>query len=100
MYLGFEFDFKKSVTNLEKHGISLQDAMLLWTVRHTVTDARQEMGEMRFMVIGQLEGKSYTCVFTIRNKMIRIISARRSRIYEEKIYYEKFKTEADHGGRI
>ncbi len=97
MYIGFEFDFKKSITNLDKHGISLYKAMLLWTVRHTITDARHEMGEVRFMMIGQLEDKSYTCIFTIRNKMIRLISARRSRIHEEKIYYEKFKTSENNG---
>ena len=90
--IGFEFDLNKSQSNEEKHGITLLEAALLWTVSHHIANAN-EASEIRQMIIGKLFDRFYTCIFTIRGKRIRLISARRSRIYEEKAYYEKFKTQ-------
>lgn len=81
----FEYDPIKSELNRQKHGISLEEAKALWTVPGTETKARAEE-ETRFMRIGRLGGKLYSCIYTVRGDTIRLISARRSRIREVKIY--------------
>lgn len=86
----FEFDPKKSKTNKEKHGLSLQDAQVLWNVPHVQLEARTT-DEPRFMLIGEIKGKCYSCIYTTRGQKIRLISARRSRTSEEKIYHEHIK---------
>jgi uncharacterized protein len=42
--------------------------------------------EPRFLVIGQIEGKHWSAVITYRLENVRIISVRRSRIEEVKLY--------------
>lgn len=88
----FEYDPEKSKINLKKHGITLEDAKQLWFVPSVVVEARmaEERRWMRIghIKVGQIEGKFYSCVFTMRKEAIRLISARRSRPNEEKLYYE------------
>ena len=86
----FEYDAHKSASNKSKHGISFEAVKVLWAVPAVEIQART-MDELRFMLIGQINGKCYSCIYTIRNKVIRIISARRSRDSEEKIYHEYVK---------
>src|SRR3990167_10944310 len=75
----FEYDARKSVANKEKHGIDFEEAKKLWTVPHTILLTGWVM-EQRFMLIGKIVDKFYTCIFTIRhNNVIRLISVRRSR---------------------
>lgn len=50
--------------------------------------AAKTIDEPRFMIIGQLNEKLYSCIYTIRAEVIRLISARRSRKTEEEIYYD------------
>jgi len=87
----FEYDHEKSLANHAKHGISLEEAKLLWSVPVVEIEART-VDESRFMVIGKIKGKFYSCVFTKRADVIRLISARRSRKSEEKVYYDCVKT--------
>ncbi len=70
----FEYDKNKSIINKEKHGISLEEA--------------KTIDEPRFMIIGKINGKFYSCIYTMRKEVIRLISARRSRKSEEEIYHE------------
>ena len=81
----FEFDAEKSRKNQEKHGIDFEQAKSLWQGPSVEFAARQEY-ENRFAMIGPLEGKLYTCIFTLRAGRIRIISCRRSRENEVKLY--------------
>ena len=92
----FEYDPQKSRLNLEKHGISLAQAAQLWTVSAVEVEART-LDEPRFIMIGRLEGKLYSCIFTKRGDVIRLISARRSREKEEKIYHEHTQQEKTKG---
>jgi len=87
----FAYDKNKSETNKIKHGISLEDAKELWLVPAVEIEAKT-VDEPRFMIIGKLNGKFYSCVYTLRNDVIRLISARRSRKTEEEIYYENIET--------
>lgn len=83
----FEFDNNKSHTNKMKHGISLKAAKSLWSVPGIEIEARTQ-DEPRYMFIGKIKGKCYSCIFTKRGDVTRLISARRSRPSEEGIYYD------------
>ena len=50
----FEYDPGKSESNLEKHGISLEQATQLWSVP-SVEIAARNFDEDRFMIIGKEE---------------------------------------------
>ena len=87
----FEYDVNKSVLNKEKHGITFEDAKLLWDSVSVVVKV-QSGPETRYILIGILKNKFYTCVFTKRPPNIRIISCRRSRKSEEALFREKVKS--------
>jgi uncharacterized DUF497 family protein len=69
----FEYDLKKSQMNYEKHGISFEDVRILWLVAGVEIAAKTE-GEPRFLRIGKIGGKFFSCVFTMREDHIRLIS--------------------------
>lgn len=82
----FEFDPAKSALNKEKHGIDFVEAQALWLdVRRAEFDA-QWLPEQRFGMIAQFGGKLWTAIFTLRGEVVRIISVRRSRPVEVRIY--------------
>jgi uncharacterized protein len=86
----FEYDKVKSALNKEKHGIDFEKAQYLWDDDFVIFKAKTS-DEQRFMIIGKIKNKTYSCIFTLRNNSIRIISCRRSRENEERGYYEKLK---------
>lgn len=86
----FTYDKNKSEKNKLKHGISLEEAKALWFVLSIELEARTA-DEPRYMLIGKMNGKFYSCIYTIREGFIRLISARRSRKTEEEIYHDKIK---------
>ncbi len=83
--MNFEFDEAKSETNLKKHGIDFVQAQELWKGPYVEFAAKQEY-ENRFAIIGKIKGKPYTCIYTLRDSKIRIISCRRAREQEIKLY--------------
>ncbi len=93
----FEYDQEKSRSNMIKHGISFEDAKQIWTADHADMDTRTSI-EVRRMVVGLIFGKVHTCVYTDRNGKIRIISARRSRIGEERAYRERIEKKEENNG--
>ncbi len=83
----FEFDPKKSVSNYKKHGIDFHEAQKLWDDPDFIeVPVKDIFDEPRFLVIGKIIEKHWSGVITYRNEKIRIISVRRSRIEEVKIY--------------
>jgi len=89
--MNFEYDLNKSMINYEKHGVSLKEASVLW-FGPNVTVAARTMDEIRYLIIGKINGKFYSCVYTKRGvDTVRLISARRSRKSEETIYYDNIK---------
>lgn len=82
----FEYDQKKSKTNKEKHGIDFFEAQLLWENPDIIEIPAKLINEPRYLVIGMLNNKHWSGIITYRNENIRIISIRRSRIEEVKIY--------------
>ena len=86
----FKYDKVKSALNKEKHGIDFEKAQYLWDDDFVLFKAKTS-DEQRFMIIGKIKNKTYSCIFTLRNNSIRIISCRRSRENEKRGYYEKLK---------
>jgi uncharacterized DUF497 family protein len=85
----FEFDLQKSVANREKHGISgisFDDAQVLWQDSMRIEIPARTEDEPRWLVIGQIDGKHWSAVVTYREERVRIISVRRSRNEEVRIY--------------
>jgi uncharacterized DUF497 family protein len=82
----FEFDEQKSKANLKKHGINFVDAQTLWEDPGLVEIPAKTSDELRFLIIGLIEGKHWSAVVTPRDDHIRIISVRRSRVEEVNIY--------------
>ena len=90
----FEYYPLKSVFNLRKHGLSFEEAKNLWFVQNVFLELKHEK-EKRLMLIGLLNDKCYSCVFTLRESRVRIISVRRSRKNEEELYHEKRQEKKD-----
>jgi uncharacterized DUF497 family protein len=81
----FEFDINKSNSNKLKHGIDFIEIQKIFIDTNTIIPAKIKDGEIRYIIIGLLDEKCWSCVFTIRNDIIRIISARRCRKKEKEL---------------
>jgi uncharacterized DUF497 family protein len=84
--MDFEYDPTKSLANLHKHGIDFEQAQELWQDSNLVEVQARTADEPRFMVIGMLDDKHWSAVITYRGHAIRLISVRRSRDEEVKLY--------------
>ena len=82
----FEYDERKSQSNLKKHGIDFDEAQALWNDPYLIEIPARIMDEERLLVIGKIREKHWSAVVTPRDGNIRIISVRRSRIEEVAIY--------------
>ena len=84
----FEYNPDKSRSNKEKHGVDFEEAKAIWLSENVIIPAITK-GEKRFMIIGRIGQDSYSCIFTLRKKRMRIISCRKARDKEREIYHEK-----------
>ena len=73
----FEFDPRKSETNMAKHGIDFAEAQALWRSKHVLLGAKDAL-EKRYMVIGTIGQEYWSAIITYRGARIRIISVRKS----------------------
>lgn len=88
----FEYDKLKSISNRKKHGIDFEEAQELWN--GTVADLLSKFKEEpRRLIIGQLNAKFWTAIITERGDSIRIISLRRARDEERRLYEEITKNQ-------
>ena len=81
----FEFDENKSQSNLVKHGIDFIRAQELWDDPNLVTVQSKTVDGPRFLAVGKI-GERFWSAVTIRNRNIRIISVRRARKSEVRLY--------------
>ncbi len=82
----FEFDPDKSKSNLEKHGIDFIRAQRLWDDPDLIEIQATTKDELRFLLVASLAGKYWSAIITYRKENIRIISVRRARKAEVKLY--------------
>lgn len=93
----FEWDEAKNRLNLEKHGISFQEASLIFAgpVLSRVDD-RVDYGEVRTVSIGSIAGVVVVVVVhTSRDTQTRIISARLANRRERRLYDEHLRQAAE-----
>ena len=83
------FDPAKDAANREKHKLPLAFGDRIFDdENHLVLPSiRETDGESRFKVVGEVDGKLFTGVFTWRNDLPRFISVRRSNKGEERAYH-------------
>ena len=85
----FTWDAGKSEANLRDRGFDFAFASLIFEgITIAVEDRRQDYGEKRMVAIGLADGIHLTVVYTDRQVVQRIISARRSNRRERQIYAE------------
>jgi uncharacterized DUF497 family protein len=91
----FDWDPNKAASNLRKHGVSFQTAVLVFADPNAlVMQNRVEKGEERWQAIGVVEGLFMLVVaHTVRERdgieVIRIISTRRANRREKRRYEEE-----------
>ena len=77
----FEWDPRKAMANLRKHGVSFDEAMTVFADDESITipDPDHSEGEERFLVVGSSSrGRILVVSHAERGENIRIISARRA----------------------
>ena len=82
----FDYDPVKSQINQSKHGIDFEKAKMLWKDSYRVEITAKSTDEDRFMIIGKIDAKHWSAIVTYRESVVRIISVRRSRNNEVKLY--------------
>ncbi|MEQ1705287.1 MAG: BrnT family toxin [Rickettsiales bacterium] len=88
--LEFEWDETKNIANQKKHGISFEDAEMVFDMPHYFAESNY-VGEKRYVAIGVVKNSLVAVVFTYRNAIIRIISVRKARKNEKNNYQETFE---------
>jgi uncharacterized protein len=84
--MGFEYDPDKSAEKKRKHGIDFEEAQRLWADAALVEIPARTTDELRWLLVGRIDGKHWSAVTTRRGDNIRLISVRRSRDEEMAIY--------------
>jgi hypothetical protein len=82
----FQWDDRKSQSNLKKHGIDFAQASELWDDPNRVEIQAPHPLENRHVLIGRIGKKLWTAIFTLRDDEVRIISVRRARKKETGLY--------------
>ena len=89
--MNFEWDLRKAALNLDKHGVSFNDAATVFEddLSTTFPDPDHSIREERFVIIGVSgRGDILVVTHTERGDTVRIISARHTTRRERKFYEE------------
>lgn len=87
----FEWDTKKAERNRLKHGVTFDEAQLVFDDPYAIPfeDSEHSTEEERFRMIGMAATGLLVVTFTYRYDYIRIISAREASPYMRRIYAGK-----------
>lgn len=88
----FSWDPKKAASNLNKHGISFEEAVGVFgdPLSDTFPDPDHSVEEYRFVIIGSSEsGKILVVAHTDDGELVRLISAREVTHGERESYEER-----------
>lgn len=89
MGLVFEWDAEKGMGNLEKHGVSFEEAASAFAdpLSSTIADPEHSVGEERWILLGlSFTGRLVVVAHTERRDTIRLISARLATRSERRQY--------------
>ena len=88
----FEWDDKKEEANIRKHWIDFSTAALVFNDENRLDlyDEIHSESEDRYITIGMVGGIAYVVfvVYTEREDIIRLISARKATRLERSLYYD------------
>lgn len=90
--LNFEWDEDKAASNLAKHGVYFERAILVFdNERIERVDDREDYGEERIIALGRVGLEVFRVVYTMRgDNAVRMISAQKASKHEREIYYRQF----------
>lgn len=88
----FEYDLSESPSNKKKHGIDFEEAKTLWEDEDRIQFPAKSDTEERHVILAKKDDKIWAAFFTMRGYVTRIISVRRARENEERIYYDSQTT--------
>ena len=89
MVTKFSWDETKRKSNIGKHDIDFADAVEIFTADHLILPARSDI-EARWIAVGALSDQIIAVIFTLREDVIRIISARKARTDERERYQDLY----------
>lgn len=86
--MDFEWDEAKSEVCFRERGFDFAYAAqaFLDPDRMIQADTRYSYGEDRFRLIGKIDGRLFVVVYTLRQGVMRIISARKANLREHRHY--------------
>jgi uncharacterized DUF497 family protein len=85
----FEWDERKRLGNLRKHGLDFRDCAALFTGPHiALPDERYEYRECRFIALGLLTGRVVAVAYAETEQTVRIISMRKANRSEQTSYFQ------------
>jgi uncharacterized DUF497 family protein len=84
----FEWDASKAARNERKHGVLFDYGVRVFLDpgRLDFNDTRRDYKEERRVVFGQIDEQLFVVVYTLRGKILRIISARKANSRERRQY--------------
>lgn len=85
----FDWDDNKNRSNQGKHKISFEDAIDIFNDEDRIHYKSERNGEQRFKTIGKAFQAIIVVIYTTRELVVRIISARRARKEERRAYLTK-----------
>ena len=87
----FEWDPEKAIANFEKHGVGFDEAAIAFFDPKAVElfDDLNSDDEMRFQLIGVSSVRLLFVGYTVRDNIIRIITARKANARQTKYYNEQ-----------
>jgi uncharacterized protein len=87
----FEWDENKNQSNIKKHGIDFNIAKEVFNDQDKITtpDKRNDYGEERYKAVGKVFGTIISVIFTFRDELIRLISARKASYKEREQYHNR-----------
>ncbi len=89
--MDFEWDENKAALNLSKHGVSFNEAKSVFADPFYVMfeDPHHSSEEQRYIIIGRsVQNLILMVAFTERGDATRLISARKAKPHERKVYEE------------
>jgi len=89
----YEWDERKRIANLTKHGLDLAEAWKVFEASKKVTFAapQRESDEVRWIDIAEVKGVVLVLVYTRRGDSVRGISFRRAAPNERRAYNAAFQ---------
>jgi uncharacterized protein len=90
----FEWDDRKAVRNIAKHGVPFEYVVRVFLDPHRLDteDMRRDYSEARRLTLGMIEGRLFVVAYTARGTVIRLISARKANERERRKYDETLST--------